>query len=1253
MKLSARLMANSEIKALLLQFVKRARNRIALVWLRRHPLLAGFDADFYRGQYPDLRIFNTTYDLARHYVLHGASEGRINNHHEAIRRAESKDGALPVDFDAQMYRVLNEDLRSVLRKDWQYRLHYLQHGRWEGRPYRVLQNEALAEIASLNPECAKANLSLSDLWPNLLCLPEFVAYNSHWLPEQPKTAVSALRFFLRDGIERLAPLRFDAIFDPDFYRSAYPVSRTLSDGALYRHWLSVGLRKEWAPNEQAALRPMFGTGQFPESFKYAKYALGFPGRRTHRVHLLQHLFEGGFRKRRGRRCIDGPGMAQLLMAIARYNLRQGRHRNAMHAVDEAIESGLHTSAVFQMRGEIQSAIGNLSVAHLDYIKAASFADASVSSLVAVLRSAGRTGDFAGAFEIIERALPRFLGMSAFRIASRELVDAFFAFETQAVIDMYRGDRRSEADARMLRALKKITDIIDLEGTPPRMDPQPHGHVAILANLDAEQCKYYRVEQKIAQLELAGIEVRVCNFHDVNQFDRHILGASAVIVYRVPALPSVIRAIRAVNSLGIPTFYDMDDLIFASAHYPDTFESYGGQITRDIYVGLLYGVPLFEYAISLCKQGIASTTSLKEEMEKLLGAGNCHVLRNGLDSRSDAIVSLGGAPRPERSTVSIFYGSGTKAHNADFNDLAGPALLAMLEKHKHVRVVIAGHLGLDPRFDVYKDRIVRWEFTSDFAQYWTAMGGVDINIAVLAPGLAVDCKSEIKWLEAAVWQIPSVVSDTATYREVLQDGVDGLIARDVVSWTQALDLLICDSGLRRRIGAAARLKALRDYSIATSSQTMCRILGLQSTMAQCRRLVVENAAKVTVPRKKRVLVCAVFFPPQTFGGATRVVRDNIDRLLEAAPDIDFTVFTTDEGVSPPGLLRFDQYRGISVFRLSTPIKRFMDWEPFNPDNAKIFSELLDCIEPDLIHFHCIQRLSASIVEVARERAVPYLVTAHDAWWLSDHQFLVNENGFMHLPSSDCFADVPPSGIDSVASAARQIRLSALLAGAVHVLAVSKSFADIYRQAGCVNVITIENGVSKATLLPRAVRHDRRLSLGHIGSRTVHKGATLIEAILRTTQFDNLHLTMIDTTMSPGECQETIWGNTPVTLCPIYPQDKVGELYASLHVLLAPSIWPESFGLVTREARAHGLWVVASDRGAMGEGIAEEVDGFVVDVGGPEDLTRVMRILDADVERFSQQPGRVVRKVRTADDQAAELLVLYRSILNGPSANDAVI
>ena len=107
----------------------------------------------------------------------------------------------------------------------------------------------------------------------------------------------------------------------------------------------------------------------------------------------------------------------------------------------------------------------------------------------------------------------------------------------------------------------------------------------------------------------------------------------------------------------------------------------------------------------------------------------------------------------------------------------------------------------------------------------------------------------------------------------------------------------------------------------------------------------------------------------------------------------------------------------------------------------------------------------------------------------------------------------------------------------------------------------------------------------------------------------------------------------------PQEQVCDLYAEMDVLLAPSLWPESFGLVTREARAAGLWVVASDLGAIGEDITEGVDGFRVDVGSPDALRAVFEQIDADPTRFRTSPPREAQPPRTAADQGEDLIALY--------------
>jgi hypothetical protein len=300
-------------------------------------------------------------------------------------------------------------------------------------------------------------------------------------------------------------------------------------------------------------------------------------------------------------------------------------------------------------------------------------------------------------------------------------------------------------------------------------------------------------------------------------------------------------------------------------------------------------------------------------------------------------------------------------------------------------------------------------------------------------VVADAKSEIKWLEAAVLGIPSVVSDTHRYREVLEDGVDALIARDAPSWRAALTRLIDNPSLRAEIGSRARAKALKLYAPEPNAAR------LQAALAPAdRRAEHTRAARDAAERRPRVLLVNAFFPPQTIGGATRVVRDNLDAFLAADAGLDFAVACTDHGSEHWYHKRVESYAGCPVFRLSTPQAVNMDWNPLDRIAGDLFAEVLDSWKPDLVHFHATQRLTGAAVQACAEAQIPYLVTAHDAWWVSDWQFLVDDDDRLRQPCEPIPYD-PPAPATVGDAMARRRYLAALLGGAERVLGVSRTFA----------------------------------------------------------------------------------------------------------------------------------------------------------------------------------------------------------------------
>ena len=829
----------------------------------------------------------------------------------------------------------------------------------------------------------------------------------------------------------------------------------------------------------------------------------------------------------------------------------------------------------------------------------------------------------------------------------EIVDLYFEDRSAAAHILYReantadgglrgdGVRREAVDALLTHALDEIRKVyIEMDRLPAPSGCSPEGYVAILANKDLRQCTHYRVEQRELQFNEAGIPIKVFSHGDVAGFLDSLIGARAAIFYRVPSTPPILRAILHANKLGLTTYYEVDDLIFDPNCYPDDFSSFEGQITARDYAGLQFGVPLFRYAMSLCTRSIASTPALLERMHKVTGTDTGIVVRNGLDHRNLAAIRMGAKPilhTDER--VRIFYGSGTLAHNADFNNLAGRALLDLMRRHPAVDLVIVGHLRINSELAALKQQIFTYPFTADVTSYWSILAGCDINLAVLEAGPVADCKSEIKWLEAAVLKIPSVVSCTTTYRDVVEDGVDGFLVNDAAGWHEALERLITDPHLRRAMGANARAKALRDYDLNVGARALAATFDTECT-----------ASSAAGPEPIRILICNVFFAPQSHGGATRVVEANVSDLAACWPDLEIGVFCSDEGAVPSGRLSLTEENGIPVYRLSTPQEAGMDRRPFNEDNAEPFERVLDHFRPTLIHFHCIQRLTATIVEVALARGIPYLVTLHDAWWISDHQFLVDEDGLLRLPGRDVLGDSSHDR-DPLASMSRRQRLTSLLQHAAASLSVSTSFAKLYRDAGVGGVRVVENGTPAIVPLAAVPRADGRVALGHIGGRSSHKGASLIEAALRRGRYTNLHLTIVDGALAPGQSIYTNWGTTPVTLVAPYPQSQVARLYSRLNVLLAPSTWPESFGLVAREALGSGLWVIASDLGAVGQDVEDGRNGFVVDVSTTKGLAEALVRIDADPGRYRKPPPAPSVAVRSLAEQASELYEIYRGIASG--------
>lgn len=701
-------------------------------------------------------------------------------------------------------------------------------------------------------------------------------------------------------------------------------------------------------------------------------------------------------------------------------------------------------------------------------------------------------------------------------------------------------------------------------------------ILIIAELSIPQCRKYRVDQKCELLKRLGYDTTVINWHEAGRCEAALTTHSMVIFYRVPAAHSVLQCIAKAKTMGLTTFWEVDDLIFDPNAYMANASLKA--VPPTMQRAVLTGVPNYREAMLACDEGIASTQALAQAMREA-GAPQVHVVENALDAES--LMAAKAAMARKRATdtvIRIVYGSGTNTHDEDFLE-AAEAIRTCLKNHPEVRLRIIGELNLPADFSRFGKRIERFSGTT-YPKYLQLMADCDIAIAPLEPTLFNDAKSNIKYIEASIVGLPSVCSTRAEFTGIIDHGRNGMLASDPRSWLEGLEALVASRELRLDVAASARKAVLARYSQDSIARTQ-----LSS--------IVE---RLETPRKPlRVLAANVFFEPRSFGGAT-IVAEQMAHRLHQRDDTEMAIFTT----APPGatepyqILKYHA-RDIPVFAICVPDTHDPTLTFDSEYTTHGFREVLRFTKPDVVHFHSIQGLGAPLLKICEEEGVPSVVTLHDAWWICGRQFMIKGDGSYcfqtKIDLNVCSTCVDDAGINLY----RQYRLRDMLNRADLLLTPSLFFHNIYSA----NAFSAErlgvnrNGVARPTDFQRSP--STKLRFGFVGGNAAVKGAHLIQKLFATLERSDYELVVIDNLLSLGfsSIASDQWPITgDLKILPAYDQDNMDDFYSQIDVLLFPTQWKESFGLTVREALIRDIWVITTDAGGVVEDVVDGKNGDII-------------------------------------------------------------
>lgn len=391
-------------------------------------------------------------------------------------------------------------------------------------------------------------------------------------------------------------------------------------------------------------------------------------------------------------------------------------------------------------------------------------------------------------------------------------------------------------------------------------------------------------------------------------------------------------------------------------------------------------------------------------------------------------------------------------------------------------------------------------------------------------------------------------------------------------------------------------------------------------------------------------------------------------------------------------RQEEMDGLRVTRVVNNLTRISDPRVYYDNHYfdQTFLKILRQERPDLVHFQHFIALSAHLVRMAKEEGYPVVLTLHDFFILCHRTHLLKRDhrlcpgplyGLECVSCLDDFYTLKP----------RDLRTRLFLRGknilpfpfikwtkrffippkylGMQGYEVFHRYRYMYELFKIPEVLLVPSAFvrdqflryypslrSKMKVLPlgifpiegqwRPKPGDGRIRFCYFGNILPIKGVHLLIDAFKTLPTGKAHLTIYG---SRNPWTETYYDRLKesangfsIDFRGPFKRENLSEALRDQDIAVLPSICPESFSFIIREANSMGLPVIASRIGAIPEAIREGENGFLFEPGNIKELRDCML-------RFIEQPGLAeemasrMPKVKAMEEHAVELLNLYKGII----------
>lgn len=327
---------------------------------------------------------------------------------------------------------------------------------------------------------------------------------------------------------------------------------------------------------------------------------------------------------------------------------------------------------------------------------------------------------------------------------------------------------------------------------------------------------------------------------------------------------------------------------------------------------------------------------------------------------------------------------------------------------------------------------------------------------------------------------------------------------------------------------------------------------------------------------KILIVNAFYYPNMQGGTEQSVKLLAEGLIKRGHEV--VVLTGDAS-------EINEENGVKIVRLglktsNDSLLRKVSRKILEFNNIAIsnkLSNIINEINPDVVHTNNLFYISTIIWKIAKEKNIKVIHTLRDYWGLCPRTTLLNGSG------SICEKGKSFCNIHKYNYNLRTKYVDIVTSPSKFTLDLYKK-NNMFRNAKDIvvpNAIDFDIDERNKLLDDRLGRSRDIIKFLFIGTLDIHKGIKFLIEAFKQVKLDNIRLIIC----GDGPLKSYVEENTKVDkrikyLGKVLKKEKE-EILISSDVMVIPSIWYEPFGRVVIEGYKYAMPVIASEIGGIGE------------------------------------------------------------------------